>query len=302
MTKRNQAMALGPIVVPTDFSPGAALALRRSAYLLPGRPAEIHIVHVVPARAPANKEIEADLARHLAQAVALVEKTSIDAGLETPAVTTSVRAGDAFVEIVRYARGVDADLIVLGRKGAGSGLRKVLGTTAARVVRMSDTPVLIVGERPRGAYRRPLVALALDSSERRLVSLVRAVCGASGNTVHGVHAYHVPFSGLLPPGSDASPSLHHRQVREQVAQMLEKHLEILNRAGTRVRATLRHGDARLAIRDEAMRRDADLIALGTHGRSGIAHALLGSVAEWVVMNTAKDVLIARPVRFTFKEP
>lgn len=302
MTRRNQARGLGTIVVPTDFSPGAALALRRSAYLSLKRSAEIHILHVVPARIPANKENQADLARRLARAVALIEKTAKEEGVAAPAIVTSVRSGDAFVEIVRYARGVDADVVVLGRKGSGSGLRKVLGTTAARVVRMSDTPVLVVGERPRGPYSRPLVALALDSSERRLVTLVRAVCGAYCNAIHGVHAYHVPFSGLLPPGTDANPSLHHRQVKEQAAHVLAKHLEFLNLAGMRVKATLRQGDARLAILDEAVQKDADLVALGTHGRSGIAHALLGSVAEWVVTSTAKDVLIARPVRFTFTEP
>ena len=47
---------------------------------------------------------------------------------------------------------------------------------------------------------------------------------------------------------------------------------------------------------------ADLIAIGTHGRAGIAHFLLGSVAEWVLTSAPCDVLVARPIRFSFKLP
>jgi nucleotide-binding universal stress UspA family protein len=43
-----------------------------------------------------------------------------------------------------------------------------------------------------------------------------------------------------------------------------------------------------------VRRRSDLIAVGTHGRTGVAHALLGSVAEWVVRCAPCDVLVARP--------
>jgi nucleotide-binding universal stress UspA family protein len=53
---------------------------------------------------------------------------------------------------------------------------------------------------------------------------------------------------------------------------------------------------------EAVGRRADLIAVGTHGRSGIAHALIGSVAEWVIQTAACDVLVARPARVSFELP
>ncbi|HZP42431.1 MAG TPA: universal stress protein [Candidatus Binatia bacterium] len=45
--------------------------------------------------------------------------------------------------------------------------------------------------------------------------------------------------------------------------------------------------------DVAAERDADLLALGTHGRSGLAHVLLGSVAEAVIRAARCDVLVAR---------
>ena len=49
------------------------------------------------------------------------------------------------------------------------------------------------------------------------------------------------------------------------------------------------------ILEVAAERDADLVALGTHGRSGVAHVLLGSVAEAVIRAAGCDVLVARAV-------
>jgi nucleotide-binding universal stress UspA family protein len=55
-------------------------------------------------------------------------------------------------------------------------------------------------------------------------------------------------------------------------------------------------------RQEAARRRADLIVLGTHERSGVSHALIGSVAEFVVTEATCDVAITRPMRYSFELP
>jgi nucleotide-binding universal stress UspA family protein len=56
------------------------------------------------------------------------------------------------------------------------------------------------------------------------------------------------------------------------------------------------------ILGEVLRNGADLLILGTHARAGLAHALLGSVAEWAIGSVPCDILIARPVRFAFELP
>jgi len=65
---------------------------------------------------------------------------------------------------------------------------------------------------------------------------------------------------------------------------------------------VRAGDARSIVLNEAVRGHADVIAIGTHGRSGLSRALIGSVAEDVIANAPCDVLVARPVRFSFAMP
>ena len=70
--------------------------------------------------------------------------------------------------------------------------------------------------------------------------------------------------------------------------------EFLTASAVVTDATLlvRQGDARTVVLDAAAERGADLLALGTHGRSGSAHVLLGSVAESVVRAARCDVLVA----------
>ncbi len=75
-------------------------------------------------------------------------------------------------------------------------------------------------------------------------------------------------------------------MREFAAQAREAGIEI---AATRVE----QGDPAHTIVELAERENYDLIAMGTHGRSGFAHFLLGSVAEKVVRRAARPVLTVR---------
>jgi nucleotide-binding universal stress UspA family protein len=293
--------AFASILVPTDFSQGARMAVERVAHLPLAEGGQIHLVHVLPSGA-ARAKLGPQAHRRLAQAASLIRRTAVTAARKPPSVVSKILHGAPFVEIIRHAREVDAELIVLGRKGAGQSIGKALGTTAARVLRMGDTPVLVVRAPPKGAYRRPLIALPLDPSARRLVELTARASECGKDALPVVRAYHVAFSGLIPPGTDAAPSLHHRQCLEKAEKALDAQARSLQRHGWRVNPILRRGEARSVIFSEAGSLRADLLALGTHARSGIAHVLLGSVAEWAAINAVSDVLIARPVRFTFEAP
>lgn len=289
------------VVVPTDFSTGARRALQRAAALPLGASCRIRVVHVMPIGADAvlvamrRRMLDATVARMAGRKSGTRRACRVEG---------SLLFGQPHTEIIRFARSVDADLVVIGRKGAGQALRNTLGTTAARVVRLADVPVLIAGARsPRGPYKRPLVAAEIDPTVRRIIRLVRDVVGAGRlKSLDLVHAYHVPFEGFLSGGRSGRTSLHEQQVKANAERAVERLLQSLRDLNLRFNLQLEKGDARSAIYAVARRRRSDLIALGTHGRSGLAHALLGSVAEWVVSNATQDVLIARPVRFTFRMP
>lgn len=148
-------IALKRIVLPTDFSENARQAGRYAVALAERFGAELHLLHVMQdlvAVAPepglmAPITSDAIVERTHAAEQLLAKLPEPDWG--SPAsVVRATRVGPPFLEIVRYARETDADLIVLGTHGR-SGLAHILmGSVAERVVRKAPCPVLTV--RPSG--------------------------------------------------------------------------------------------------------------------------------------------------------
>lgn len=214
--------------------------------------------------------------------------------------TGEVVCGSPFAQIIRQARLVGADLVVIGRRGRRPIRRMLIGSTAARVVRYGDLPVLIVGNTPARGYERPMAAVDYDETTRRtLETLLRVVARPTQVTL--VQALDLAFSGFAAPASPvAEETTFRRTVRDEAVRSARSLLARIPVRDVAWQCVHRVGDPRNVILDEAAHRDADLLAIGTHARSGIARVLVGSVAEWVVENATCDVLVARPARFTFR--
>jgi nucleotide-binding universal stress UspA family protein len=293
---------LKKLLVPTDFSKGAELALRRALLLPLAENATIHTIHVLPPNlsATAHAKAMADAKRRLEQAVSGVREQA--AGRDVSLIA-EVLLGEAFVEIIRCSRSIGTEVIVIGRHGRRPVRDMFIGSTAERVIRKGDVPVLVVNLEAARPYRKPLIATDLEDTAPRVFDLAFRVIGPAVKTVHVVHAFNVPFEGFVAPTLAAGEkSEYRRSFREKAKAGIAALLAQYQDAGIRWKTAVRAGDARSAILTEAIRRRADLIALGTHGRSGVAHALVGSVAEWVISAAPCDVLVSRPVRFSFELP
>ena len=83
----------------------------------------------------------------------------------------SARAGYPFVEIIREARRGHNELVVIGRHGWRTFREILLGSTAERVIRTSDTSILVVAARPSAPYERPLVAVDCSETSRSAMKL-----------------------------------------------------------------------------------------------------------------------------------
>lgn len=139
------------ILVPTDFSQHSQCALDYACAFAARFGSELHLLHVVNDVVPIVPEagmVLPDIQSYRRELVTAAEQEL--ARLPAPGQHTTsyvlrkVCAGQAFVEIVRYAREHEIDLIVLGSHGR-SGLSHVLmGSVAERVVRKADCPVLVV--------------------------------------------------------------------------------------------------------------------------------------------------------------
>jgi nucleotide-binding universal stress UspA family protein len=103
-----------------------------------------------------------------------------------------------------------------------------------------------------------------------------------------VHAYEVPSYGY-PDGVALSADVA-SGIRKGAEMALEGVVSRTRRPGLEVQALLREGSAWSEINASAQEAHADLIVMGTHGRHGLARALLGSVAEKVVRTAPCPVL------------
>ena len=144
------------VLVAYDFSDYSELALKYGLSIAQEHQAELHLLHVFPARSVSEPEIAwfplgGDSAYHSA-ARRLQRVVPADVHLWC-AVKTAVSEGHPYREILHYAEKNDIDLISVGAHGAGFGMRALFGSNVDRVLRQASCPVLVA--RPL----RPRVAL-----------------------------------------------------------------------------------------------------------------------------------------------
>lgn len=142
---------LARILLPTDFSENSNVALKYACAFAEKFSSELHLLHVVqdlvamvpePGLAfPPPGDYMNELKASAEQA--LVRLPGDDCG-KVGAVVREVRQGPPFVEIIRYAREREIDLIVMGTHGHSGLAHMFLGSVAERVVRKAPCPVLTV--------------------------------------------------------------------------------------------------------------------------------------------------------------
>jgi len=146
---------LKKILVPSDFSDFSKHALRYGCELANRFNAELHLLHVLqdivalvpePGMAfPAPGDYMEEMKQSASRAL---QDLPDDEWVRDIPVVREVRVGTPFLEIVRYARDTDIDLVVVGTHGRSGLAHVLLGSTAEKVVRKSACPVLTV--RPEG--------------------------------------------------------------------------------------------------------------------------------------------------------
>ena len=141
------------------------------------------------------------------------------------------------------------------------------------------------GELPR--ISRILVATDFSDQAGRALQWARSIADAFGAKLvllHVVDIFSIAEAGCVMAGSDPLPLL-----RGQA----QKFMGALKQQVPDAETLIREASPRPAIVDAALELDCQLIVMGTHGRSGLAHLLLGSTAEYVVRNSKVPVLTVR---------
>ncbi len=286
------------LLVATDLSSRAERAMGRAVLAAEEYGATISVLHVLTAkvknavqRRQIVLKIEKDLRRTIDELSPRHKRN----------VTIRVVAGTPFVEIIRHAREEASDIILVGAHGAQFIKDLLFGTTAEKIVRKGDRPVLVVKRPARSQYRRVLVAT--DFSEPSGQALKLAMKVAPGAKFYLLHAYQGFEEQLLRAGIPKAEILRHRhQFARQSREQMKTFIHRLDMGGKSILRLLRYGPARHVIIGTERHLRPDLICLGSVGRTGLPYILLGSVAEHVLREVHCDVLVARTGSAHFELP
>jgi nucleotide-binding universal stress UspA family protein len=267
------------IVIPTDFSPQAEFALILARKLAQNLPVHLDLLHVIPCRTEArvsadgSVEVEEDSVQGYLQAqyqAALkgfeMYDTTAFAGVET-----HVEFAPLSEAITHLAADLNADLIIMGTKGA-FGLKQIVsGSATQHVVRQSEIPVLsLMCDRSDLEIKDVLLVHNVLDKEAKLPPAILALVKAYGATLH---------------------ILQH-EGSEELASTEAGFQHFIEREGLEKVKTHIYQDKinERAIVSFNQMKNMDLIVVGTENRKGLSQILRPSLAEKLVQHLYKPVI------------
>lgn len=210
----------------------------------------------------------------------------------------SVSVGSVSRQIAFYADAIAADLLVLGAHGSGFVRDLFVGSSIERVLRKTDTSMLVVKQAPRADYARVLVPVDFSALAAGSIRLARTL--APGAELILMHAYEVPYeSKLRMAGIEESCLNGLRDTARVDAQArldeLARDVCVMDTRDARVRHVLVHGRPVPSIVEQARQLGCDLIAVGKQGLRMVEELLLGSVTRQVLEQAQCDVLVGNRI-------
>jgi universal stress protein E len=287
--------ALQTILVGVDFSLGSRAALHFASDLAARQGAHLHVLHVV------ETLVLTDLAEamrqgreELAPQVASDARVALERFLrELPSPTelsTEVVVGSPARELLEHATALEVDLLVLGATGVGAPSGP-LGTVAGRAVRKAGCRVLLAREGTAVPPRVVVAGVDFSPVSSRVIAEAVAMT-APGGRVEVLHVFQGPWHRLHyhAPTPQAAPTYreqYQRSLASRLAALAEKAKDRDVAVTWQLREAPHDGLALAAFAREV---GADLLVVGTHGRSNLRDLLLGSTAERVVVDAGCSVL------------
>ena len=297
--KRNRALDQAPfrVLIATDGSPSAWAALVTARAFPWPHASRVRGVVVSPSdwiQSP-SRQVRRAFSHTFERLAGSARRAIARRWPDAEVVNVDGRSADG---ILREARRFRADVIVVGWRGHGTFRRLLIGSVSRDVVERAPGAVLVVRRAVR-EVRRIVIGVDGSPNARRAVDLVARLPHdrSAVVVVRVIEPRTVPTVGRLPP------SVRAVVVRELAALnkklMRDAHREVnsaaarLKRAGWTVRVEVRTGAPLAGLLDVVDRTDADLFVVGARATSGLARALLGSVATGALNRSRVPVLVVR---------
>jgi nucleotide-binding universal stress UspA family protein len=301
------------VLAATDFSEHGLAALKRGAWIAQQSCKRLVAAHVVSDIRKAihrtsyrsrieflegneehfQHELRRDADNKLQQQMASLGATGIDLKYET-------LLGEPFEELIHAVQQEGYDLVVAGSRGHSALASLIIGSTAKRLIRKCPGSVWIVKNKVIEPPTRILAAV--DMSDVSQLALQQAVWAAqrADARLHVVHV--IESTGLnanLLDTKVAGPATNSLRelIESEVRQQFEDFVSLSIPQGVVAKKRLLWGSPAQEVVGLANELKADLIVVGTVGRSGVEGVLLGNTAESVLAHCECDVLTVKPVKF-----
>lgn len=280
ITLKNQYI-MKKIIVPVDFSKHSEYALETAAALAKQHQSELVVMHMLELSESVFSATSAQRNEENAFMMMVANKkfeTFLDkAYLEAVEVTPMIKYHKVLKEVAGVAKEINADLIVMGSRGHSEHDGIFTGSNTEKVVRYSETPVLVIKSKPKTVNFEHVV-LATDFSEKSIPAVKKALAlllKLSNKTT----LLHINLPNLTFLSTD--------EIDEKIGAFLEK----ANLSSSDVNiARISHHNVEDGVLSFAHRQEADSVAMITHGRTGLSHFFGGSISEDVVNHAKLPVI------------
>jgi nucleotide-binding universal stress UspA family protein len=293
------------ILAATDFSAPSDAALAHARRLAESTGASLHVIHVVDNMF--MRVVLADPRDYETAALRQMQDRVSGKDGRWDAILAVERSDEPADEIISYARTHDIDLIVMGTHGRGRMAHLLLGSVAAKVARTAPCPVLTMREAPATAQLkglRLLVATDFSPSSDAALGCAKRLVAKLGGSIRLLHVVEHPAIGAS-FGSELyvpePPELREEELTK-VRIQLSRRILADSRSRVKITSDVIFGPSAAMITAYAGDSDYDLIVMGTRGRGGLVHLLMGSVAESVIRTATCPVLTVKTAAAGREEP
>lgn len=293
------------IVVPLDGSEVAEVALPYAEELAGRLGSAVTLLHVCESADDPNRRMHQMYLEKLVDATKQGAESympSSERGKREVRVQTAMLTGNPAEEIIRYAEKEEAGLVIMathGRSGIG---RWALGSVADKIVRSAAQPVLLIrargasaGVRARKMLGRVLIPLDGSKEGETALPCIAALVTSLSTEVTLLQVLALGYQTMTAQGYEyvIYPAQQTEADRVRAKGYLDGVAGCLKQPGMTVKSEVKFGNAADEIIKTADEINADLVAMATHGRSGLGRWVLGSVADRVLRSGNKPLLLVR---------
>jgi nucleotide-binding universal stress UspA family protein len=274
------------ILVPTDFSKEAQIAAEVARDIAKKAGSELTFLHVIEGASGGSFNVEGETKygedvedKLFTMALIKKAKKQMETLLANPMfegikVKSELKMGTPFHGMRTIITEKKVDLVVMGTAGKTKVEEMIIGTNTEKVVRQAKCPVLTVQKKPATTdFKNIVYATAMSKDEEVFAAIVKQAQNLYDATVHLVR--------INTPGNFQRDAVVIKYMKDFAKKLMLKKFTI------NVFNELTEEEGVIYFADSI---NADLIAMATHGRTGFAHVLAGSIAEEVVSHSKRPVL------------